>query len=223
MAAPIFEARIGLSPAARRRLEVLRRRAEPGAVRRAILGFMRKEATIAAGSVVRGMRGRIGSRTGLLRQSIGARADFVRGAPVLKVGVFRGQAKRYAAAQELGATILPRRRRALAMPGPDVLTRTGVDRYGGPKNYPGDLHFVPFKRGKNAIGALFSDEQMARYRRLRKRGVQNALRQVKAAYILLRRSVLKPREFLRFGFLTFLPGFVKRFESFLKDLFGGGK
>jgi len=136
-------------------------------------------------------------RTGNLARSIIGRGELIGGLPAMRVGVFRGPALRYAGVLEYGTrglnpespypTIVPKRARALAVPveGGPALTPAGVERFGGPRNFPQPLHFVPVLRGR-LVGFLKTDAG-------------------ESAYMLLKSVDIAPRFYLRDGFIETLP------------------
>lgn len=186
-------------------------------------GLFHKHSLIAAGHVSRTMLSgqRLKRRTGSLARSITGTGLRVDGVPAMRVGIFRGPALKYAGVQEFGTkgknpespypTIRPKKGKALAMPLEPALTPAGVERYGGPRNFPGGLHFIPFRNSGVAIGALYSP---AEYTIAKSFG----LREAKAAYLLLKKIDIPPHWYLRDGFRNYLPLFKKALEAYLKDL-----
>lgn len=175
-----------------------------------------KEGLLAAGLIVKQFLSgqRLRRRTGNLARSITGRGVRVRGIPGMRVGVFRGPALSYTAIQEFGGIIRPKRGRALAMPveGGRAMTRAGVDRYGGPRSYPGKLVYIPYK-GRNAVAGLYDQRDLKRAR-------GNGLRGVKAVYVLLRQVSIKPKHFLSDGVRLSLPSLTKRLAVLLAELAG---
>lgn len=151
-------------------------------------------------------------RTGNLAQSIVGFSEDVAGVPAIRVGVLRGPALAYAAAQELGATIRPKRAKALAIPTDEAKTPAGVDRYGGPRNYPGDLKFIPFRNSGVAIGGLFAAETLAS-------GL--SLRSGRLLYVLVREVRIEAKHFLRDGVNQQLPQVAEELARFLRDELSG--
>lgn len=136
-------------------------------------------------------------RTGTLARSIIGVAQIQNTVPTLKVGVFRGPALSYAASLDQGATIVPKKAKALAIPTKDggALTPAGVDRYGGPRQFPEPLKFIPFRSAKpNVVGGLFKT-----------RGQDLIL-----VYILLSKVKIEARRYLRKGTLLAAPEVASR-------------
>lgn len=165
---------------------------------------------------------RVNRRSGNLARSITGQGVRINGVPALQVGIFRGPSLKYAATIELGTkgknpdspipTIRPRSGQALAVPvGDEVLTGAGVDRFGGPRNFPGELYFIPFRNSGVAVGGLYSAVQ-------RDIGQQFGLREARAAYLLLTEVDIEPRYFLRDGFQERLPFVAKELSLLLRDL-----
>lgn len=199
----------------------------------AVLAFFGKQSPQVASNVVdkylSGGSG-LGRRTGSLARSVEGRAQRLNGVPAMKVGIFRGPALKYAAVHEFGTqgaggalpTIVPRRAKALAYApeGSPALTPAGVDRFGGPRNFPGELTFVPFKNGRNAVGGLYRKADLERLRRGNRDGRIN-LRRIKAVYVLLRKLDLPPQRFLERGVLEKLPEVVDELKVFLGNYLTG--
>ena len=165
-------------------------------------------------------------RTGQLAASVTGRSIREKGVPGFKVGVFRGPALRYAGVMEYGTrgfnprspypTIKPKRAKALAMPVGDAVTPAGVHKYLGPRQYAkqkAELTFVPFDRGSGAIGGLYTDDELIK-------GGTN-FSNAKAAYLLLAKTDIKPRWYLRQGVRSRLPAIVKRLSKYLRDILSG--
>ncbi len=140
-------------------------------------------------------------RTGALAQSIIGRGEMVNGVPAMRLGVFRGPALRYAGVQEYGTrkhnprspydTIKSKRAGgALAMPVGDSLTGAGVSRYGGPREDPRQLRFLPALRGR-LVGILVEEGG------------------VEAQYLLLRSVEIRPGFFLRDGMEQAMPDLMR--------------
>ena len=153
---------------------------------------------------------KLGRRTGNLARSVVGGALRVHGVPAVRVGILTGPALPYAGVQEVGTkrynssspfdTIRPKNAKSLAMPVNSSLTRAGVARYLGPRNDPRQLKFIPFRRGI-AVGALYPESELKKLKRNR----LFTLRDLRAAYILLRQVDIKPKFYLRDGFTEFLP------------------
>lgn len=93
-------------------------------------------------------------RTGTLARSVVGRAETINGFPAIRVGIFRGPALSYAGILETGGVIKPKNAKALAIPVGEAVTPAGVSRFGGPRGYPGELQFVPFRNSGVAVGKL---------------------------------------------------------------------
>ena len=189
--------------------------------------FMTRQALRAAGVITKSqLSGQLlKRRTGALARSMTGIGLRDRGVPALKVGLFRGPALKYAAVLDEGTvgkggthpTIVPRAGKALAFPVDDALTPAGVDRYGGPRHYPGELKFIPFRRSGIAVGALYDavslkQEQDAAREQSRTAQLEN----VKKLYVLLSHLDLPPRQYLRKGFEEYLPEFASALATYLK-------
>lgn len=88
-------------------------------------------------------------RSGRLRRSIIGRVEDVEGsrlAIVIRAGGGKADV-RYAAAQEYGATIRPKKAKFLAIPLDAAKTKAGVSRYKSPRD-AGDLSAIPISRGR---------------------------------------------------------------------------
>lgn len=97
-------------------------------------------------------------RTGSLARSVFGRAEIIDGHPGMRIGVLRGPAERYAAIHERGGIVKPKNAKALAIPLSPVKTPAGVPRYESPRDYPGELQFLPSRRGRR-IGFLFDPNE----------------------------------------------------------------
>lgn len=101
----------------------------------------------------------------------------------IKVGVMdTGEIGKYAAVQEFGATIKPKKGKYLALPTPHAKGKE-------PKDFP-DLHFVPVRNGQ--MGLLVRETQG------RGKGRYGARSDV--YFILLRSVTIPERSFIRSGF-----------------------
>lgn len=174
--------------------------------------YFSREAQYIAGQIVKTkLSGKpVGRRTGTLARSVIGQAERLNGLPAFRVGVLRGPALSYAATLEYGATIRPKNARALAIPMNEATTPAGVDKFGGPRGYPGELRFLPFRRGGIAVGKLV-DELDART--FESQGISPY--QLDALYLLVKKVVIKPRFYLRDGVKEQLPTFLKRMSQFL--------
>ena len=227
-------------------------------VARAVLRAMdRRGHLVAADIATNSLSGNpLRRRTGSLARGVVGRAELLEGVPAMRVGVLRGPSAKYAGPQELGTqdlepdspypAITPRPpRKALAMPVGPALTPAGVDRYGSPLEYPKELTFIPWKRGKNAVGGLYESESLAKLqrkaskagkavtksnRRMKKKGIQGppaprpkvSLREATLAYVLLRKVGLKARHFIRDGMDRGLPHLLNDVEDGLLHLLEEG-
>ena len=166
--------------------------------------FDRQSSIVARKVTVSAFRGLLKTRTGNLSRSILGRGERLAGVPALRIGIFRGPALRYAGVQEFGTkgknpdspydTIKPKKAKALAIPEGKALTPAGVPRFESPRGYPGQLRFIPFRRGI-AVGALYDEKDVAR---AEKKGVLN-LDDIKKVYLLLRRVDIAPKHYLLDG------------------------
>lgn len=180
--------------------------------------FFDKEALIAAGFVVKTtLSGQLlNRRTGSLARSMTGRGVQFRGLPAMKVGVFRGPALQYAGIQEHGGTIKPKKAKALAIPQEAVLTPAGVDRFGGPRGYPGELRFIPFRSSGVAIGGLFDADSLDD-----QESTELDLGDGILAYMLVREVKIPATHFLSRGFRAYLPTLGQNFAKFLALLLLG--
>lgn len=212
-----------------RNLEDISNRFKPLKVYRALDRFFDEIALWIAGQIIKtSLSGKLlKRRTGQLASSITGRSIREKGVPGFKVGVFRGPALRYAGILEYGTkgfnpkspypTIKPKRAKALAMPVGDAVTAAGVSRFGGPRDYEkqaGKLTFIPFGRGSGAIGGLYSETELAK-------GDGTNLINAKASYLLLAKTDIKPRWYLRQGVRRRLPMVVKKLSKFLEGILSG--
>lgn len=144
---------------------------------------LEKTASRLAGTVIReSLSGKLlRRRTGALARSVVGRVERVQGIPAIRVGVFRGPSLAYAGIQEEGGVVKPKRAKNLAIPVNEAKTPAGVDRFGGPRGYPGALRFVPFRRGV-ATGALYDENELVQ---AEEEGFSIA--DIKPLYILVKR------------------------------------
>jgi hypothetical protein len=197
---------------------------------KALLLFFNRQALLVAGRISkRFLSGqRVKRRTGSLARSITGSGVLVKGVPGMRVGVFRGPALQYAGVQEYGTrgkspespypTIVPKKAKALAVPvnpGGSSLTFAGVPRYTGPRQFPGKLRFVPFRRGM-AIGALYPEAALKNAPK--SPDGKLTLPRGKAAYLLLRKVDLPARHYLRDGFRQYLPELAESLARYIRDL-----
>ena len=134
-------------------------------------------------------------RTGNLARSVEGVYEVSDGLPRLRVGVFKSPARNYARIQEFGGIIKPVKAKSLAVPvGAGAITPAGVPKYASPREYPGELQYIPINRGN--VAAILVDPQ----EKSKAEGES-----MKATYLLLRRVRVKARPFLRPGVMAFLP------------------
>lgn len=193
--------------------------------------FFDKEGSKAAGHVAKTMLSgqRLKRRSGNLARSVFGASVRVEGLPALRIGILRTGAEAYAGIQEYGTkgfnpespydTIVPKRAKALAMPVNSALTPAGVSRFGGPRKYPGDLRFMPFRKSGVAVGALYDEEQIKALQAAGLKGTDLYL-QAEALYILLSKVDIPASYYLRDGFADYLPTFMKNLETFIGVKFG---
>lgn len=164
------------------------------------LAFQRSATKIAAFIAKKFLSGQVlKRRTGMLARSVEGVYETVSGLPRVRVGVFRGPAVAYARMHEFGGVIKPVKAKSLAVPvGKGAITPSGVSKFSSPRNYPGELDFIPILRG-NLVGILVDPKEKNKAEAGRMR----------ATYLLLRRVKVKPRPFLRPGVMAFLPALTK--------------
>lgn len=179
-------------------------------------GFMEEQSGLVGAHIIRRMRREniVRRRTGTLERAIVGSAERVGRLPGMRVGVLKGPALKYAGVQEYGTkgknptspydTIKPRKAKALAIPaeGGKALTAAGVDRFGGPRGYPGELKAVPFTDSGIAVGALYD---MKAHDRLEERHGEVDLGDLQPVYLLLKKVDIEPKWYLRDGFMERLP------------------
>lgn len=237
--------RIQLTSDSKRRLDRFLAKTDPEVVRRELLGLFTKEGRLTARNVSRKFLSgqRLAIRAGSLARSVEGRGVLHEGLPAIRVGVFRGPALQYARVHELGTkgkggtlpTIMPRRAKALAVPNRDnkrVMFPSGAPRYPSPRQFPGELSFIPFRRGTKAIGALYEKDELDELREKAKaargdttkrpKGAEAAnegftLRDATAAYFLLSSADIEPKHYLRDGMLQALPRIALELSEFLAD------
>lgn len=216
--------RVRISDATKRYFGILSRTLTTSNILKAMVRFFDREGSLIAAHIIRSrLSGGSGlrRRTGSLARSVVGEGFVTNGLPAVRVGVLRGPAVRYAALQEFGTkgkgglfpTIVPVKAKALAVPQAPALTAAGVDRKGGPRNYPkGQLRFIPFRGRSAVVGGLYSDSEL-------QPGV--SLRSITPFYLLLSRVDIAPKRFLRDGFAEELPRMALRLEAFVKALVEG--
>lgn len=188
--------------------------------RRAVRSFEKRGPKIAGVSVKNYLTGqRLRRRSGILAQSVVGRGGLFGGIPGVRIGILRGPALKYAGQQEYGTrgknpqspydTIRPKKAKALAMPIGKALTPAGVDRYGGPRNFPGELRFVEVLRA-NVIGLLVPEDS-------------DPDDDDSAVYILLSKVDLEPQWYLRDAMLSQLDPLARDIADVLVSVVDGSK
>lgn len=168
-----------MSPAeAARRLERLRAAIAP-ASRRALLVVGGNSTRLLREGYLSGQR--LGARSGRLRNSTSMQVTQDADGVTLRVSVGRGDDVRYAAIQEYGGTIRPKRGRFLAIPVGPAVTPAGVTRGGweSPRTAPAKLRFVPIRGGRMA------------------RLVIDRRNRSETAYLLVRSVTIRAKHFMR--------------------------
>lgn len=183
-------------------------------------------------------------RTGRLAGSITGDASLFGKMPSFRVGVIRGPALQYAGIQEEGtsdiepespyAPIKPKASKYLAMPRGKALTPAGVPRYVSPRDYPGELRFIPYAGGKIAVGALYDLKQLDQLRRKsassrrRTKGKGESkerggfsLRNIIPVYVLLKQASIRGHHFLRDGMQQGLGRVAADLEALLASFIAG--
>lgn len=193
-------------------------RTNPSTLRKALVEFLDVVASRLAGRTVKeylsGQRLKV--RTGTLRRSIIGRGVTIGGVPGFKMGVFRGPATEYARIQEFGGVVEQKPGGpALAIPKGPALTPAGVHRYNSPREFPGGLKFIPFRGSGAAIGGLFPKEDVEKERR---RGGDFNIRNLRLAYLLMRRVRLPARHFLRDAGRLLLPLVIEELDDKLRTI-----
>ncbi|PHR91971.1 MAG: hypothetical protein COA69_09405 [Robiginitomaculum sp.] len=153
---------LSISALNQKKLDELVAASDPKEIAQKLLQFAAIQGNLLEGVIIKeSLSGkRLKRRTGSLARSVTSRAELINRVPAIRVGIFRGPAVKYAQIQEEGGIIKPKKAKALAIPVGEALTPAGVERFGGPRGYPGELRFLPFRRGI-AIGKLV-DEQEAK-------------------------------------------------------------
>jgi hypothetical protein len=180
-------------------LDRIVKRTDRESVFKGIDQLFERHAALAAGHAVKNYLSgqRLNRRTGSLARSVVGRALRVNGIPAMEIGIFGGPAARYAGIQEHGGVIVPKRAKALAMPVGGALTAAGVPRWASPRDYPGELRFVPGHRGIGVLVDANTGEVLWR---------------------LLRKVVIKPRHYLRDAMLEELPRTARTLGGYLRNL-----
>ena len=202
----------GLDKKSKKYFKDLQKQLDPKVLLASLVKFFDRQGSFVAGQIIKKfLSGQLlGVRTGSLRRSIVGVGVNDKGAPGMRIGVFRGPALAYAGIHEHGGTILPKKAKSLAIPQPAVLTPAGVSKYGGPRNYPGDLKFVPFRNSGIAIGGLFDAESL--------KGSDD-LRNGIMAYMLVKKVQIKPKKYLQKGLAANISKVTKALSIFLRDQF----
>lgn len=210
--------RFQLSPETKRYLE----RADRQFGREAMYGrvdrLFGREATRTASAVSQGLKsGEFGLRSKRdLRRSIIGQAERVGGTPAIRVGVFSGPALAYAGVQEFGTTgknpdspiptIRPKNAKALAQPVGKALTAGGDAKYRSPREYPGELQFVPFAHSGSGIGGLYDKLSLERVQKAAQRTKQPVdLSKANLLFILRAKTDIPAHHYLQLGTLRRLP------------------
>lgn len=203
-------------------LAALRKNMEPKVFAKKLSGFLDRSAAVIAGKVSDEMLSgqRLKRRTGTLARSVIGFSFEFRGLPAMRIGVLRGPALAYAGVQEYGTkkynpaspypTIRPKHGKALAIPQKPALTPAGVDRFGGPRQTPLNLRFIPFRGTGVAVGGLFDPSTLP------PPGSGLSLRSAKMYYLLVKYVDIKPTWYLRDGVNMSLPEFTNALADWLE-------
>lgn len=207
-----------ISKTAKKNLERLRKRMDPKEIDKRLFEFLDFEAGILAGKVVKetlsGGEG-LNRRTGNLARSTVGRAVRISGVPAMRIGVFRGPSLAYAGIHESGGEIKPKKAKALAIPVGEAVDPSGVERFGGPRNFPGELRFLPFRRGI-AVGKLI-DEKDAKKLEARDKSPYEA----QALYLLLKKVRIPASHWLSNPVTKALPTVARSIGGFFARLLRG--
>lgn len=206
---------IRLTPASKKNLERLRKLSTAAGFRDALRPFFQKHAPRAGGHVIKNMLSgqRLRRRSGSLARSVIGLTEEFEGLPALRIGTLRGPSTPYGAIQQRGGVIKPVKKKALAIPQEAALTAAGVDRFGGPRGYPGELKFVPFRSSGVAVGGLY-DPATIQTDADGKPDLANAT----MYYMLVKSVTLPAKNWLTDGWKSYSPIFTKDLAVFLKDL-----
>ena len=120
----------------------------------AILGEARLVARRARTAAVDNATTRLRVRSGRLRSSIASAVDAKPGSIAIVLsagGTAGGEPVKYAALQEFGDTITPKRGKYLAIPIGPAKTAAGVARRPGPRDYGDQLRFRPISGGRGLL------------------------------------------------------------------------
>ena len=189
-----------------------------GTLNKRIIEFFDFESLKAAGFIAKNyLSGQLlKRRTASLARSVTGMSLLVGGLPAMKVGIFRGPALKYASIQEHGGVITPVRAKALAIPQEAALTPAGVDRFGGPRGYPGELKFIPFRNSGVAVGGLFKANSVESSKGF---DLNSAI----MVYMLVKQVTIKATHWLSRGFADYLPLLASNLGEYLRDLLVGAK
>lgn len=164
-------------------------------------------------------------RTGNLARSITGRGEMLDGLPAMRIGIFRGPSLKYAAVQEFGTvgaggklpTIVPKKGKALAIPiKGGGATNAGVAKFESPREAP-PLTFIPIgKNNPNIVGGLFQTSTLKSKIIGQKRAL--SLKAVKLWYLLVLKTDIKPKHYLRKGLKAYMPDLRKNLAKFLVEL-----
>lgn len=226
--------KIGLTAKSKRDLKSLATGTERQKVFSSLLHVMGRRGVFVASAISKDMLAgqRLKIREGNLSKSITSEASLIGGLPGVRVGIFRGPALAYAGVQEFGTkgkapdspypTIKPKNAKALAMPVGSALTPSGRVRYGGPRDYPFRLRFVPFKRGI-AVGALYPETELKKEQKAARREKRPVdLNNAEAAFLLLKQVDIPPHEFLKDGMANALPALAEDVGDEIARIVKGG-
>lgn len=207
------------TPETARYLRKLQATLSRGELTKAFVPFMERQGSLGAAKVTRNMLSgqRLKRRTGSLARGMVGRAELRgQGLPALRVGVLRGPSLKYAEGLEDGADIEAKPGKALAIPQDAAKTKAGVSRWASPRDYPGELKLVPFRRSGVAVAGLFDADSMEAAK-----GPDGEVDLSRATllYILVKRVHIPAFHYLRDGFNLFLPEFQVALADFVRDLF----
>lgn len=166
---------------------------------------------------------RLRRRTGRLAGSVIGQSFRINGVPAMAVGIFQGPAVQYAAVQEFGTvgkggllpTIRPKRAKALAIPQGKALTPSGIPRYASPRDYPGELKFIPIRSGE-LVGILVDKTEAE--------AAEESGGRAEALFNLVRKVDIAPKHYLRDAMLGRLPAISAALsDRLVRHLDGGGR
>lgn len=218
---------IQLTSASRKLFDRLVRRLDPERLIAGLAQELRRQAEFAVGYTVQTQFGQgqnLQHRAGHLARAIASKVDVRSGEIIIRMGIFEGPALAYAGILERGGEIRPVNARALAVPtkkpgsfvrapegSGEALTPAGVSRFPSPRQFPGELIFLPFgedgfARG-NVIGGLFSEAELSRRRR-----------DPRPAYLLMARVKIDAHRYLEKGLEGYLPQLLDGIEEHLREV-----